>query len=589
MSYDSPLTMFLLLNAYRVYEDDIKPILTERYQNQFMSLMQDFHLVSSLSYKVKNLPRFAWNHNYTVVSIDGFPIAMKDFKSFPGRMLKESERRLQVALQGLSFPDFDKVIDACVNSEDVQNWIKDDLRNREPGYSFLTDPRNPFQSFSETLLRAIMDEDNNPELARRFFVRSLDGKVHLKRGETVFSRFFLIVLLTQPLGSMHDFFYQTGELLDAICVLVKATQGGDTRGSEMACHQIVNTQAAPRSLYGISGYLALVNFYSKTRQNTGNDKLLARFPATEVMRLLLYYLVLIRPVELSFAGLIYGEEAVDLYTVNLWVRRGKEMETRTFTKVLRHFTDLYLHVPLAVSDWRQLVTNIFRNILHINLDEEEEQDPPPDSLLHMFGRDEATTGRNFYGLEYSHLSQDFDEATFANWLRASIHLHEFLGLSIPPHAILKNSTKHSDTVDVKLNCLMKWMEDMSGNMVKEETIQKIIQKQLGACVKTNLLPSIQEVIAQAVAPYVAKPLDELKPVLPVVAVQPQRVQVLRELLGDATAKFKSAHQAELFELVCQRSRHVIGVLPTGGGKSITIFGPPKLETGMFRPHASLIT
>jgi hypothetical protein len=554
------------VNELSVYEDDVARYLTEGAQNQFTSLMQEFHLVASLCYKVKNLPRFTWNHNFTIVTIDGFPIAMKDLKAFPKCVLQEAERRLQVALQGLTFPDFDKVVNDCLEHEAVGNWIKDDLRNRDPGYSFISDTRNPFQSFSETLLRAMMDEDNNPRVASRFFVRSLDGKVHFKRGQSAFSPSFLCILI-YCLGSMHDFFYQTGELLDAIFVLVKATQGGDTRGSEMTCHQIINTNAAPRAIYGISGYLGLVNFYSKTRQNTGSDKVLARFPAKEVMRLLLYYLVLLRPVEVSLAAELYDQETVELYSVNLWVRRGREMDTNMFTEVLRHFTDLYLHVPLAVSDWRQLVTNVFRNILHIDLDQVEEKESPADSLLDMFGRDEATVGRRFYGLEYSQLGPDFDETAFANWLRASIRLHNFQGLSVPPSAADPPMDQ-----DPRLTQLMTRMEDALNPAIQEKKIQAFVQNQLP-------LQSIQDMINQALTQFTAKPCSDAAPIQPVISVHPQRLRVLRELYRNARVQFKSPQQAELFELVCQRSRHVIGILPTGGGKSLAIFGPPKSETG----------
>jgi hypothetical protein len=173
-----------------VYEDDLKNLLTEGYQNQFTSLMQEFHLVASLSYKVKSMPRFAWNYNYSIVSIDGHPISMKDFQAFPNHLLKLAESQLDAALQGLSFPDFESAIRRCVGNEDVTHWIKDDLCNREPGYSFLSDTRNPFHTFSECFLQAIMDEENNPHVARRFFVRSLDGKVHLKRGAYMFSPLF---------------------------------------------------------------------------------------------------------------------------------------------------------------------------------------------------------------------------------------------------------------------------------------------------------------------------------------------------------------------------------------------------------------
>src|SRR5205807_33353 len=105
---------------------------------------------------------------------DGHPITMTNFADFPNNMLQEAERCLQVVLQGLSFPDFESVISSCVNSEDASGWIKDDLCNRDPGYSFVSDPRNPFQRFSDSFLQAIMDEVNHPQFAQRFFLRDSD-------------------------------------------------------------------------------------------------------------------------------------------------------------------------------------------------------------------------------------------------------------------------------------------------------------------------------------------------------------------------------------------------------------------------------
>jgi hypothetical protein len=145
--------------------------------------MEEFHLISTLCYKVERIPRLIWNYNYTVISIDGFPISMKDYKAFPTQMLKMAETRLRDVLLGLQFPDFDQEVTKCIVSDNVGNWIKDDLRNEQPGYSFLSDKRNAFHKFSERFLQTIMDEENHPELAHHFFIQGLDRKVHFKRGE----------------------------------------------------------------------------------------------------------------------------------------------------------------------------------------------------------------------------------------------------------------------------------------------------------------------------------------------------------------------------------------------------------------------
>src|SRR5256885_12903277 len=95
---------------------------------------------------------------HTVISMDGYPITIVNFASFPTNLLQEAETCLQTILRGLQFPEFEKIVSSSFGSGDPTGWIKDDLRNKDPGYSFVSNPRNPFRQFSESLLRAIMDE-----------------------------------------------------------------------------------------------------------------------------------------------------------------------------------------------------------------------------------------------------------------------------------------------------------------------------------------------------------------------------------------------------------------------------------------------
>jgi hypothetical protein len=294
-------------------------------------------------------------------------------------------------------------------------------------------------------------------------------------------------------------------------------------------------------------------------------------------------------VEIAFAMELHGQQVAQDYSAYLWIRRGKVMDVHMYTDVLKQFTNVFLRVPLGVSDWRQLTKNIFWHILHICTDDDDDEHQslalePVNGLVDMFGHNEPTTGLQFYGLQYSHLGQHFDETVFVKWLQSAIRLHGFQGL-VSPVLPTDGALLDKDLVHIKLNELMTHVEKVLESTVQEKEVKEVVQKELGAAMKTDLFLSIMETVIQALSPYATNlPWDPM-PIQPVIAVHPpQRVQTLRELLRDANAQFKSPHQAELFELVCQGKRHVIGVLPTGGGKSIAIFGPPKLEHGM-----SLIT
>jgi hypothetical protein len=302
------------------------------------------------------------------------------------------------------------------------------------------------------------------------------------------------MLIYDYLGSMHQFSCDAAQFSDAVFVLVRATQGGDTRGSEMASQTIVNSQSAPRGVYAMSGYLALVNTYTKTRHNTGFDKLVGRFPAKEVMRLLLYLIVLIRPVEACFIRELLGEKAAEVYRTHLWVSRDKPTKVDHFTDVLRLFTDRYMRVPLGISDWRHLMKTIFRNLFHINLEDNDDQEMEMErqgesSLLDMFGHNDKTVGQERYGLEYSHLGVDFDEVAFANWLRGAIRLHRFQGLSAPTTEMTEENSGS------KLSQLMEQVQTLVGDV---QQVQTVVRKEVRVAAEGTFLPALQEALGKAI-------------------------------------------------------------------------------------------
>jgi hypothetical protein len=141
------------------------------------------HLISHLAYQTVHIPRFNWNVGYTIVQMDGVPIQVLSLIDMTHRLLAECDKRLRKALQGLWFPDFHERVLACTRLNDTDNWLRDDLRNMTPGYSFVYDKRNKFQEYEHLLLAALLDDENNPEIASRLSMRHADGTVHIKRSE----------------------------------------------------------------------------------------------------------------------------------------------------------------------------------------------------------------------------------------------------------------------------------------------------------------------------------------------------------------------------------------------------------------------
>jgi hypothetical protein len=361
------------------------------------------------------------------------------------------------------------------------------------------------------------------------------------------------------------------------------TQGGPACGTEMEFHALVNTTTAPRNLFFISGYVALVNMYNKTRHNTGKERIAPRFPAHEVIRYILYIVTLIRPAERFFAPEIFGPEAVTNYSTYLWVERGNTMATPQFTHILENVTETHLGIRIGISDWRHLAKTIFRHLLDIDLENDHRASGNPDALLQMFGHDELEVGEAVYGLEFNNLRDDFDDASFACWLQGSIKLHTFEQLFAPTAASSRWITKtiapdlpkilaHMETILADTTQFRLLMDQTKTHLV--ESVDAVIPK-LGEMIKTSISNSLpwKQCTEHHLASEVPKPTN---PVL----VHPSRLHALRLLYKQENVSFKSSEQAELLELICQQEHHIVGVLKTGGGKSLLFFGPAKIETGI---------
>lgn len=89
----------------------------------------------------------------------------------------------------------------------------------------------------------------------------------------------------------------------------------------------------------------------------------------------------------------------------------------------------------------------------------------------------------------------------------------------------------------------------------------------------TFLPAFHSFLSRTVQDYLPSVPDSDQPPPSTVIVHPSRRLILQELHPNIpNIQFSSRHQAELLELSVS-SFHVFGILPTGAGKSVAIFGP----------------
>jgi len=85
------------------------------------------------------------------------------------------------------------------------------------------------------------------------------------------------------------------QIQEALLACVHLASGSPARATEISTYSLRNTAWNVRSIFVSQGEVVIVARYSKKRKLTGGDRPIARFPDSETTRLLLTYLVLIRP------------------------------------------------------------------------------------------------------------------------------------------------------------------------------------------------------------------------------------------------------------------------------------------------------
>jgi superfamily II DNA helicase RecQ len=368
-------------------------------------------------------------------------------------------------------------------------------------------------------------------------------------------------------------FNDVSELVDALFVGSHIGPGGVPRGTEVQTLSCENVEECTRSLHIMHGYLTAVLRYNKTRHNMQMDKLIARFFPPRLGRLFLYYLVIIRPLEKMWADDVFGPGKSFDYRHLVFVRFAKPMRSPHFSKVLYDSSLHHINIGLGIHDYRQFVKAVLRIVLNIDYDNGEEDTIDVADASFGHSRETGTA----YGVSYDDLPGLTSELLRAHQGYCE-RVHRWLGEGkhLPKHVNPLSATQMATTFN-KMHSLID--ESLERNP-SQETIVKAIKDTVtdvvNAEVQQRLTPAIQVAVASEISYTLSNmpwqyligtdtkvPEDCHSPVV----VEPSTLRSLRRLLGDGATP-KSPEQAKLLQLVLDRKFHVVGILPTGGGKSI---------------------
>lgn len=307
---------------------------TEKEYSTFNTLRSLTHRASAISYSTRSLPKIWWvdRVNYQCMLFKGHRIHMDSirqvFANLEEEMVSVWENDI---LCGLDIP-FE------------YGEIADDLSNTSIGYSFATDPRNPWFQNKDLLLAAIMA---NPRTRSKFIVSSMDGVTRFNK------------------LALHAWLRAYAKFQKLLCTRAEMTSGSSSRATELHAMNRENTLVRPsRSLVAMGKHLATLNQYVKTNSQTGHDRLIPHALDAFTSDLIIRDTAIARTfAQLAAEACFPGDTAVSaLYKERLFVNYKSPFTTPDLTAHMSLITAKELPLGLKVNDWRHTTSGFQRKL-----------------------------------------------------------------------------------------------------------------------------------------------------------------------------------------------------------------------------------
>lgn len=449
--------------------------------------------------------------------------------------------------------------------------IHDSLANTEPGYSLFSDTRNAV-FHRRRLLWDFMVSPANAE-----FVDHARSTPH-----TGFQ---------WKMGNITKWRSACEKCLGNLFFLYHWASGQPARGTELAVHTWMNTQFSLRNFYWFGGLFNCVSYYNKTQTVTGQQRLICRAVEPRTGWLLFEYNAVVVPAlaALSLSVAHDGRQTASRLHTYMFTSWSRQWATDDFSSILSSFTgapELHrgLGLPMGIAPTRHILIWLMRKHFPKNA---QETGLLAEEVLH----EQAGHG----GRGAAHYAIDYDSISNVD----TGHLENFQRLSECQHKLIAPFDNHVErsASDALLG--------PSVNAAEPATLEAMIKRVFASSIApltreivTNLKPLLTDAYAEAHAalnPIQAGPSaasatvgsaseDGLERVDPsTVVISPTLHHILRTLMSDRLARFKSKAQAAATQLCYERQKDLLVVIPTGGGKTLTYLIPvaSQREQGMF--------
>ena len=416
-----------------------------------------------------------------------------------------------------------------LDSLDTSN-IYDEAQNEKTAYGFLHEKRNPFIHHSRDLTNRILSD---------FALRShFTIQIHCGSTNTIWNE-----------NSVNQWMLEADKLTMSLTVLLHLTGAcGPPRSTEYESFLLTNTCANSRNVYFLGNKLCFFQRYFKSSNLIGHTPPVPRFVPSTLCNLFLKYLSLIRPQQWLFSKHFCTPEISNNFQQFWMTTRNGIVQGKTFSVNLAATLNRTGCPPLKVSTYRHVAAYLADYLPKAVGDDVFD-------ALHTSAGHGLQTARINYGLT-DNIVNDISQGVFHKAYKAALLWHDLLlNLNARADTVSKSnspvepvfpsvSTSSLTSEDVIVSPIISTLEQQSFgcNMCSNSTCKK--KSNISSNQYTNEHISLQHSYAAFHG---------------------------LSLLGHS--QWRSREQALALAYVCEGTRHLLTILPTGHGKSLLYLVP----------------
>jgi hypothetical protein len=409
----------------------------------------------------------------------------------------------------------------------IPSVLVDMPRNTDVGFCFLDLPANRLLQFQHVLITHLLE---HPSLEGKYFYQDGDKMVGIKPQ--------LMKLLRVE-----------EEMTDIMMVIIHLTGGNPGRGTEVVNHLLRNLPGGSiRNFFNLYNLCMIIGGYSKTSNMTSKDKVIPRVPPPAYMVLFLYHFIVVRPAMEVFAEICRGPRAAARYRYFLYPALDAPRTSDSFSHTLGEYTREFLGTALPVSDWRQCAAGFSRlngNVLNMKR--------TADFTPVQFGNTAPVFDR-WYGIT-TDMMLAVTQERIIGCISHSGGWHVIFGLG---NDVLKAIEQVSDA-----QVAVGGSKSGSASNITQPMDYPRMARMTADAMRDDICHEVRTNMAQMAALYWPKPELSCSSKERLLVPYPHRLYALRNFLGDWEATFRDEKQAYALELVIQREKNVLVVLPTG--------------------------